>query len=145
MLLRISRKSYSINNAFYKQHRNINDMLYYISHILGLFVDVGNNYSVLDHPNICFIYEYVGSKDSEREQSSFVSNVLPVMLLLLIKDATCIPIKKRFQKKILKTVLHLLNADGRKSGEGPRGGNKTQHTIFMLHDVTSLYNVHSRD
>lgn len=48
-------------------------MLYYISHILGLFVDVGNNYSVLDHPNICFIYEYVGSKDSEREQSSFVS------------------------------------------------------------------------
>lgn len=60
------------------------------------------------------------------------------MLLLLIKDATCIPIKRRFQKKILKTVLHLLNADGRKSGEGPRGGNKTQHTIFMLHDVTSL-------
>lgn len=62
-------------------------------------MDVGNNYSVLDHPNICFIYEYVGSKDSEREQSSFVSNVLPVMLLLLIKDATCIPIKRRFQKK----------------------------------------------
>ena len=40
----------------------------------GLFVDVGNNYSVLDNPNICFVYEYVGSKDSEREQSQFVSN-----------------------------------------------------------------------
>ena len=41
--------------------------------ISGLFVDVGNNYSVLDNPNICFVYEYVGSKDSEREQSQFVS------------------------------------------------------------------------
>jgi len=38
-------------------------------------VDVGNNYSVLDNPNICFVYEYVGSKDSEREQSQFVSIV----------------------------------------------------------------------
>lgn len=47
--------------------------------------------------------------------------------------------------KIFTRLLQLLNADGRKSGEGPRGGNKTEHTIFMLHDVTSLYNVHSRD
>ena len=39
----------------------------------GLFVDVGNNYSVLDNPNICFVYEYVGSKDSDREQSQYVS------------------------------------------------------------------------
>nr|XP_022341729.1 inositol 1,4,5-trisphosphate receptor type 2-like isoform X2 [Crassostrea virginica] len=45
----------------------------YCELIIGLFVDVGNNYSVLDHPNICFIYEYVGSKDSEREQSSFTA------------------------------------------------------------------------
>ena len=36
-------------------------------------MDVGNNYSVLDNPNICFVYEYIGSKDSEREQSQFVS------------------------------------------------------------------------
>jgi hypothetical protein len=41
----------------------------------ALFVDVGNNYSVLDHPNICFIYEYVGSKDSDRDQS-FVSHLI---------------------------------------------------------------------
>ena len=39
-------------------------------------MDVGNNYSVLDNPNICFVYEYVGSKDSEREQSQFVSKLL---------------------------------------------------------------------
>ncbi|KAK7114914.1 hypothetical protein V1264_000891 [Littorina saxatilis] len=39
--------------------------------IIGLFVDVGNNYSVLDNPNICFVYDYVGSKDSDREQSQY--------------------------------------------------------------------------
>ncbi|XP_046366515.2 inositol 1,4,5-trisphosphate receptor type 3-like isoform X5 [Haliotis rufescens] len=39
--------------------------------IIGLFVDVGNNYSVLDNPNICFVYEYVGSKDSDREQTQY--------------------------------------------------------------------------
>lgn len=42
-------------------------MLYYILYILGLFVDVGNNYLVFDYFNICFIYEYVGFKDLERE------------------------------------------------------------------------------
>ena len=39
----------------------------------GLFVDIGNNYSVLAHPNICFIYDYVGSKDEEKSQGDFVS------------------------------------------------------------------------
>ncbi|XP_076449737.1 inositol 1,4,5-trisphosphate-gated calcium channel ITPR1-like isoform X2 [Babylonia areolata] len=39
--------------------------------IIGLFVDVGNNYSVLDNPNICFVYEYVGSKDYDREQTQY--------------------------------------------------------------------------
>ena len=39
----------------------------------GLFVDVGNNFSVLDNPNICFVYEYVGSRDNDREQSQYVS------------------------------------------------------------------------
>ena len=29
---------------------------------LGLFVDVGNNYSVLDHYNVSFIYEDVDDK-----------------------------------------------------------------------------------
>ncbi|XP_021341779.1 inositol 1,4,5-trisphosphate receptor type 2-like [Mizuhopecten yessoensis] len=38
----------------------------------SLFVDVGNNYSVLDHPNICFVYEYVGSKDEEKSQGDFL-------------------------------------------------------------------------
>ena len=36
-------------------------------------MDVGNNYSVLDHPNICFVYDYVGSKDEEKSQADFVS------------------------------------------------------------------------
>lgn len=36
-------------------------------------MDVGNNYSVLDHPNICFVYDYVGSKDEEKSQGDFVS------------------------------------------------------------------------
>ncbi|KAK7504550.1 hypothetical protein BaRGS_00004036, partial [Batillaria attramentaria] len=39
----------------------------------SLFVDVGNNYSVLDHPNICFVYDYVGSKDEEKSQADFVN------------------------------------------------------------------------
>lgn len=33
---------------------------------IGLFVDVGNNYFVLDYFNICFVYEYVGLKDEEK-------------------------------------------------------------------------------
>nr|XP_022341731.1 inositol 1,4,5-trisphosphate receptor type 2-like isoform X4 [Crassostrea virginica] len=57
----------------------------YCELIIGLFVDVGNNYSVLDHPNICFIYEYVGSKDSEREQSSFVVKDL-VTIFPVLRD-----------------------------------------------------------
>ncbi|XP_060075349.1 inositol 1,4,5-trisphosphate receptor type 1-like [Ylistrum balloti] len=44
----------------------------YCELIIGLFVDVGNNYSVLDHPNICFVYEYVGSKDAKVEHSQYV-------------------------------------------------------------------------
>lgn len=39
---------------------------------IGLFVDIGNNYSVLAHPNICFVYDYVGSKDEEKSQGDFV-------------------------------------------------------------------------
>ncbi|XP_052817063.1 inositol 1,4,5-trisphosphate receptor type 3-like isoform X2 [Mya arenaria] len=57
----------------------------YCELIIGLFVDVGNNYSVLDNPNICFIYEYVGSKDSEREQSQFVVKDL-VTIFPVLRD-----------------------------------------------------------
>ena len=46
----------------------------------GLFIDISNNCSVLDHPNICFVYEYVGSKDSDREQSQYVSNQVLVVI-----------------------------------------------------------------
>jgi len=42
----------------------------------GLFVDIGNNYSVLAHPNICFVYDYVGSKDEEKSQGDFVSKTV---------------------------------------------------------------------
>lgn len=51
-------------------------------YIEGLFVDVGNNYSVLDNPNICFVYDYVGSKDSDREQSQYVSTCMKLSPLL---------------------------------------------------------------
>ncbi|XP_053402419.1 inositol 1,4,5-trisphosphate receptor type 1-like isoform X7 [Mercenaria mercenaria] len=57
----------------------------YCELIIGLFVDVGNNYSVLDNPNICFVYEYVGSKDSEREQSQFVVKDL-VTIFPVLRD-----------------------------------------------------------
>lgn len=58
-------------------------------------MDVGNNYSVLDNPNICFVYEYVGSKDSDREQSQYVSVAFCVVwlgrlfwsLLILVLDS----------------------------------------------------------
>ncbi|PVD21456.1 hypothetical protein C0Q70_19629 [Pomacea canaliculata] len=53
--------------------------------IIGLFVDVGNNYSVLDNPNICFVYEYVGSKDSDREQSQYVVKDL-VTIFPVLRD-----------------------------------------------------------
>ncbi|KAL3860316.1 hypothetical protein ACJMK2_010455, partial [Sinanodonta woodiana] len=57
----------------------------YCELIIGLFVDVGNNYSVLDNPNICFVYEYVGSKDSEREQSQYVVKDL-VTIFPVLRD-----------------------------------------------------------
>ncbi|RUS87050.1 hypothetical protein EGW08_005203, partial [Elysia chlorotica] len=53
--------------------------------IIGLFVDVGNNYSVLDHPNICFVWEYVGSKDQDRDQSQFVVKDL-VTIFPVLRD-----------------------------------------------------------
>ncbi|XP_071176008.1 inositol 1,4,5-trisphosphate-gated calcium channel ITPR2-like isoform X12 [Mytilus edulis] len=54
----------------------------YCELIIALFVDVGNNYSVLDHPNICFIYEYVGSKDSDRDQSFVVKDLVTIFPVL---------------------------------------------------------------
>ncbi|XP_064627454.1 inositol 1,4,5-trisphosphate receptor type 1-like isoform X9 [Lineus longissimus] len=42
----------------------------YCELIIGLFVNVGNNYSVLDNPNISFIYEYVGTKDAAKSQDA---------------------------------------------------------------------------
>ncbi|GFS12809.1 inositol 1,4,5-trisphosphate receptor type 1, partial [Elysia marginata] len=53
--------------------------------IIGLFVDVGNNYSVLDHPNICFVWEYVGSKDQDRDQSQYVVKDL-VTIFPVLRD-----------------------------------------------------------
>ncbi|XP_052063005.1 inositol 1,4,5-trisphosphate receptor type 1-like [Mytilus californianus] len=50
-----------------------------------MFVDTGNNYSVLDHPNICFIYEYVGSKDEEKSQGDFVVKEL-VAIFPVLRD-----------------------------------------------------------
>ncbi|XP_074663089.1 inositol 1,4,5-trisphosphate-gated calcium channel ITPR3-like [Tubulanus polymorphus] len=44
----------------------------YCELIIGLFVDVGNNFSVLDHPNISFIYEYIGTKDQNKSQGDMV-------------------------------------------------------------------------
>ncbi|XP_055955374.1 inositol 1,4,5-trisphosphate receptor type 1 [Patella vulgata] len=51
----------------------------------SLFVDVGNNYSVLDHPNICFVYDYVGSKDEEKSQGDFVIKEL-VAIFPVLRD-----------------------------------------------------------
>ncbi|XP_076470932.1 inositol 1,4,5-trisphosphate-gated calcium channel ITPR2-like isoform X2 [Babylonia areolata] len=51
----------------------------------SLFVDVGNNYSVLDHPNICFVYDYVGSKDEEKSQADFVVKEL-VAIFPVLRD-----------------------------------------------------------
>ncbi|KAK3086885.1 hypothetical protein FSP39_024881 [Pinctada imbricata] len=51
----------------------------------SLFVDVGNNYSVLDHPNICFVYDYVGSKDEEKSQGDFVVKEL-VAIFPVLRD-----------------------------------------------------------
>ena len=58
--------------------------------ITGLFVDIGNNYSVLAHPNICFVYDYVGSKDEEKSQGDFVSHrsytlSLPILLHIVAR------------------------------------------------------------
>ncbi|KAK3085572.1 hypothetical protein FSP39_005468 [Pinctada imbricata] len=73
----------------------------YCELIIGLFVDVGNNYSVLDHPNICFVYEYVGSKDSDREQSSFV-----------VKDlVTIFPVLRDWLAEFLKINCQMTASD----------------------------------
>uniref|UniRef100_A0A1I8IDC1 Inositol 1,4,5-trisphosphate receptor n=1 Tax=Macrostomum lignano TaxID=282301 RepID=A0A1I8IDC1_9PLAT len=42
----------------------------YCEIIIGLFVNVGNNYSVVESPQLCFIYEYIGTKDFTYQTSS---------------------------------------------------------------------------
>ncbi|KAL4233980.1 hypothetical protein ACF0H5_005635 [Mactra antiquata] len=51
----------------------------------SLFVDIGNNYSVLAHPNICFVYDYVGSKDEEKSQGDFIVKEL-VAIFPVLRD-----------------------------------------------------------
>lgn len=42
--------------------------------ISAAFVEVGSNYSVLDQPELCFVYEFVGTKDGDRESTQVKTN-----------------------------------------------------------------------
>ncbi|XP_041375271.1 inositol 1,4,5-trisphosphate receptor type 1-like [Gigantopelta aegis] len=84
--------------------------------IIGLFVDVGNNYSVLDNPNICFVYEYVGSKDSDREQSQYVVKdlvtIFPVLrdwLAEFLNENCTMTASMIGRNLLIEQVLHLLH------------------------------------
>jgi len=50
---------------------------------LGLFIDVGTNYSVLDHTNLSFIYEDVLSPGPNND-GEFVSSTI-IRLIQIIK------------------------------------------------------------
>ncbi|CAL1526674.1 unnamed protein product [Lymnaea stagnalis] len=83
--------------------------------VIGLFVDVGNNYSVLDNPNICYVYEYVGSKDADTDQSQYVVKDL-VTIFPVLRDwlaeflsQNCIMTSNMVGRNLLvKQVLRLL-------------------------------------
>ncbi|KAL5022859.1 hypothetical protein ScPMuIL_002014, partial [Solemya velum] len=81
----------------------------------SLFVDVGNNYSVLDHPNICFVYDYVGSKDEEKSQGDFVVKELVAIFPVLrdwiaefLQDNKCMVASDIGHNMLIEQVLRLL-------------------------------------
>ncbi|XP_071092410.1 inositol 1,4,5-trisphosphate-gated calcium channel ITPR3-like isoform X4 [Haliotis cracherodii] len=81
----------------------------------SLFVDVGNNYSVLDHPNICFVYDYVGSKDEEKSQGDFVVKELVAIFPVLrdwiaefLSQNTCMIASDIGHNMLVEQVLRLL-------------------------------------
>ncbi|GFN95264.1 inositol 1,4,5-trisphosphate receptor type 1 [Plakobranchus ocellatus] len=81
----------------------------------SLFVDVGNNYSVLDHPNICFIYDYVGSKDEEKSQGDFVVKELVAIFPVLrdwiaefLQENNCMVASEIGHNMLIEQVLRLL-------------------------------------
>ncbi|XP_041375499.1 inositol 1,4,5-trisphosphate receptor type 3-like [Gigantopelta aegis] len=81
----------------------------------SLFVDVGNNYSVLDHPNICFVYDYVGSKDEEKSQGDFVVKELVAIFPVLrdwiaefLSENKCMIASDIGHNMLIEQVLRLL-------------------------------------
>jgi len=48
-------------------------LLFYIT---AAFVEVGSNYSVLDQPELCFVYEFVGTKDGNNDESQVVKHFI---------------------------------------------------------------------
>ena len=54
----------------------------------GLFIDVGTNYSVLDHTNLSFIYEDVLSPGPNSD-GEFVRNIFYVDTVLCVRSHVC--------------------------------------------------------
>ncbi len=60
-------------------------ILLYIQNISGLFIDVGTNYSVLDHTNLSFLYEDVLSPGPNAD-GEFVSDINTSLFIVLDRD-----------------------------------------------------------
>ncbi|KAL4233979.1 hypothetical protein ACF0H5_005634 [Mactra antiquata] len=81
----------------------------------NLFVDIGNNYSVLAYPNICFVYDYVGSKDEEKSAGDFIVKELVAIFPVLrdwiaefLSENLCMYASELGHNELIAQVLHLL-------------------------------------
>ncbi|CAC5357472.1 unnamed protein product [Mytilus coruscus] len=69
----------------------------YCEVIIAAFVEVGSNYSVLDQPELCFVYEFVGTKDGERESTQGEQSQFSVESCQGVRDlATLFPVLRDF-------------------------------------------------
>ncbi|XP_060552412.1 inositol 1,4,5-trisphosphate receptor type 2-like [Ruditapes philippinarum] len=81
----------------------------------NLFVDIGNNYSVLAYPNICFVYDYVGSKDEEKSAGDFIMKELVAIFPVLrdwiaefLSENLCMYASEIGHNMLIEQVLRLL-------------------------------------
>ncbi|XP_076109900.1 inositol 1,4,5-trisphosphate-gated calcium channel ITPR2-like isoform X1 [Mytilus galloprovincialis] len=69
----------------------------YCEVIIAAFVEVGSNYSVLDQPELCFVYEFVGTKDGDRESTQDEPSHFSVEPCQGVRDlATLFPVLRDF-------------------------------------------------
>ncbi len=80
-------------------------ILLYIQNISGLFIDVGTNYSVLDHTNLSFLYEDVLSPGPNAD-GEFVSDINPSLFNVLENLTGKVSINQKLSNLIFTMIFY---------------------------------------